>query len=379
MKRLGAGVSPVILALIVIAAVFGSLNQHFLSPENLTNLALQLTATGTIALGIVMVLLLGEIDLSAGSVSGLAAVVMSLLSVKHGVPVGLALAIAIIAALAIGLLHGALFTLLGMPSFVVTLAGLIGWQGVLLYALGDLGGINLSFDGFVARLADTWLPQWLSLLLLASGLGVWLVSALTGRRLRLQAGLAVASLLRTVVPVAATGAVCGAAVVTLGQDRGVPLLLLIFVALVVGFDLLLRHTVVGRRIFAVGGNVEAARRAGVNITAIRLLAFGLCSVLAAVGGILAASRLAAVNQNSGGSDVLLMAIAAAVIGGTSLFGGRGHTYSALLGVLVIQSISNGMLLLDTDSSVRYMVTAAVLVSAVAIDSLARKSHGTSTR
>lgn len=379
MTRIGTGVLPVTLALVVIAAVFGSLSEHFLSPENLTNLALQLAATGTISLGIIMVLLLGEIDLSAGSVSGLAAVVMTLLSVKHGIPAGIAIAVAIVAAIAIGLLHGALFTLLGIPSFVVSLAGLIGWQGVLLYVLGSGGTINLSFTGFVARLSDTWLPAWLSWLLLAAGVGVWLAAVLSQRGMRKRSGLPVPTAVRDLVPAAAVTTVSVITVVVFSQDRGVPLLLPIFVMLVIGFDLLLRHTVTGQRIYAVGGNAEAARRAGINVTGIRMLAFALCSGLAAVGGILAASRLAAVNQSSGGSDILLMAIAAAVIGGTSLFGGRGRTYAALLGILVIQSISNGMLLLNADSSVRYMVTAGVLVLAVAIDSLARKAGGVPSR
>jgi len=165
-----------------------------------------------------------------------------------------------------------------------------------------------------------------------------------------------------------------ATVLVLDGDRGVPLTLVIFAALVVALDLVLRHTVGGRWIYAVGGNAEAARRAGINVTAIRITAFVAASSLAAAGGILAASRLVAVNQSSGGSDILLNAIAAAVIGGTSLFGGRGRTYAALLGILVIQSITNGMLLLNVDSSVRFMVTAGVLALAVAIDSLARKGR-----
>jgi D-xylose transport system permease protein len=376
---LDVGVLPVTLALAVIAAVFGTLNEHFLSAENLGNLALQMAATGTISLGIIMVLLLGEIDLSAGSVSGLAAVTMTLLSVKHGFPVVWALVIAVAVAVAIGLLHGVLFTTLGMPSFVVTLAGLIGWQGVMLYLLGSGGTINLSFTGFVAKLSDNWLPAWLSWLLAGAGLAVWVAAAVYGRFARARAGLPVSSPVRTAAPIALVGAALAGTVAVLGQDRGVPLLLVIFMSLVIGFDLMLRHTVTGQRIFAVGGNAEAARRAGINVTGIRILAFALCSGLAGIGGILAASRLAAVNQSSGGSDVLLMAIAAAVIGGTSLFGGRGRTYAALLGILVIQAITNGMLLLNADSSIRYMVTAGVLVLAVAIDSLARKAGATPTR
>ena len=275
---------------------------------------------------------------------------------------------------AIGIFHGFIFARLGVPSFVITLAGLIGWQGLLLYLLGRSGTINLPFTGFVAKLSDTWLPPWLSWALLVGGVGTWAVATVVVRRLRVGAGLPVAGPWRTALPLIAVGLVVATSLVMLSADRGVPLLLVIFATLVIVLDLALRYTVVGQHVFAVGGNAEAARRAGIGVTRTRVLAFAACSTLAAVGGILAASRLSAVNQNSGGSDILLMAIAAAVIGGTSLFGGRGSTYAALLGILVIQSITNGMLLLNVDSSVRFMVTGSVLAVAVAIDSLARKSR-----
>jgi D-xylose transport system permease protein len=366
------GAWPVVGGLIAIAIVFGSLNEHFLSPENLTNLVLQMAATGTIALGIIMVLLLGEIDLSAGSVSGLCAVVMTILSVRHGWNPVLAIVVAVLAGSVVGLLHGVMHTRLYMPSFVVTLAGLIGWQGLLIYLLGQGGTINLPFDGFIAGLSDTWLPPWLAWLLVAVLVGAYAAAGVITRRLRVAAELPVKSSRWIVLRTGGLVVLLAGAVVVLSADRGVPLLLVIFGTLVIGLDLVLRHTAFGRWMYAVGGNAEAARRAGINVTRIRVLAFVLSSTLAAFGGILAASRLAAVNQSSGGSDILLMAIAAAVIGGTSLFGGRGRTYAALLGILVIQSITNGMLLLNVDSSVRFMVTAAVLALAVAIDSLARR-------
>ncbi|WP_248958142.1 sugar ABC transporter permease [Sphaerisporangium perillae] len=372
MRRGDLGAWPVVGGLIAIAVVFGSLNEHFLSPENLTNLALQMAATGTISLGIIMVLLLGEIDLAAGSVSGLCAVIMTIMNVRHGWNPLLAIVVAVAAGAAIGLLHGLLFTRIRMPSFVVTLAGLIGWQGLLLFLLGEGGTINLPFDGFVAKLSDTWLPPWLAWTLAVALVGAYGGSLLLGRRLRLAADLPVGPAYWAVVRAGFLAVVLAAAVAVLQADRGVPLLLVIFAALVVLLDLVLRHTTFGRWMYAVGGNAEAARRAGINVTRIRVLAFVLSGSLAAFGGILAASRLSAVNQSSGGSDMLLMAIAAAVIGGTSLFGGRGRTYAALLGILVIQSITNGMLLLNVDSSVRYMVTASVLALAVAIDSLARR-------
>ncbi|GAA0268196.1 sugar ABC transporter permease [Cryptosporangium japonicum] len=370
--RADLGAWPVVVGLILIAVVFRSLNDRFLSPENLTNLALQMAATGTIALGIIMVVLLGEIDLSAGSVSGLCAVIMTILSVKHGWPPVAAIAVALVGAALIGLLHGWMFTRLGMPSFVATLAGLIGWQGLMLYLLGRGGTINLPFDGFLAKLSDTWLPAWLSWLVVVVIVGVCTASAVVDRRLRRASSLPVTPLAGVGLRLGGLGLVLAVVVAVLSADRGVPLLLVLFAALVVAVDLVLRHTVFGRHVYAVGGNAEAARRAGINVTRIRLICFAAASVLAACGGILAASRLAAVNQSSGSSDTLLMAIAAAVIGGTSLFGGRGRAYAALLGILVIQSITNGMLLLSVDSSVRLMVTAGVLALAIAVDSVARR-------
>jgi len=371
-RRGDLGSVPVAVGLVLIAVVFSSLNRHFLSAENLTNLALQMAATGTIALGIIMVLLLGEIDLSAGSVSGLCAVVMTLLYVRTSWPAWVAVLVALVAVAVIGTLHGVMRTALAMPSFVVTLAGLIGWQGLLLYLLGSEGTINLPFDHGIATISDTWLPPWLGWLVVALLAGGHLAASLVTRGRRVQAGLPAPALWWTLVRSAALAVLLAVAVAVLNSDRGVPLTLVVFGGLVIVVDLVLRRTVFGRRMFAVGGNAEAARRAGINVTAVRILAFVAASVLAGAGGILAASRLAAVNQSSGGSDILLMAIAAAVIGGTSLFGGRGRAHAALLGILVIQSITNGMLLLNVNSAVRFMVTAAVLAVSVAVDSLARR-------
>ncbi|NUR89144.1 MAG: sugar ABC transporter permease [Nonomuraea sp.] len=366
------GAWPVVGGLVAIVIVFTVLNDRFLAPVNLTTLALQLAATGTISLGIIMVLLLGEIDLSAGSVSGLCATIMTILTVKQSWDPLLAILAALVAGAAIGFLHGVMLTKLRMPSFVVTLAGLLGWQGLLLFLLRDGGTINLPFTGFISKLSDTWLPTWLSwvivaLLLTASGGASFLV-----RRARVAAGLPTTPGWWLAVRTGGLAILLTGTVLIMSADRGVPLLLIIFGGLVVLFDLMLRHTTFGRHLYAVGGNAEAARRAGIDVTRIRIIAFMLASTLATAGGILAASRLSAVNQASGGSDTLLMAIAAAVIGGTSLFGGRGRAYDALLGVLVIQAITNGMFLLSVDSSVRFMVTAAVLALAVAIDSLARR-------
>jgi D-xylose transport system permease protein len=372
LRRGDLGSIPVAVGLVLIAIVFSSLNQHFLSAENLTNLALQMAATGTISLGIVLVLLLGEIDLSVGSVSGLSAVVMTVLYTQQGWNPVLSVLGALATGAVIGMVHGLMRTKLSMPSFVVTLAGLIGWLGLMLFLLGGAGTINLPFDRGIALLSDTWLPQWLGWGLVVVLAGAHLTSSLVTRRMRAAAELAVPNTAWVLARSAGLAVLLAVGVIVLNADRGVPLTLVIFGGLVVLLDLALRRTVWGRRMYAVGGNAEASRRAGINVTQVRVLAFVGASTLAAVGGVLAASRLAAVNQTSGGSDILLNAIAAAVIGGTSLFGGRGRAYAALLGILVIQSITNGMLLLNVDSSVRFMVTGAVLAIAVAIDSLARR-------
>jgi D-xylose transport system permease protein len=318
------------------------------------------------------VLLLGEIDLSVGSVSGLSAVVMTVLYTQQGWNPVLSVLGALATGAVIGMLHGLMRTKLSMPSFVVTLAGLIGWLGLMLFLLGGAGTINLPFDRGIALLSDTWLPPWLGWGLVVVLAGTHLTSSLVTRRMRVAARLAVPSTTWVLARSAGLAVLLAVGVIVLNADRGVPLTLVIFGGLVVLVDLALRRTVWGRRMYAVGGNAEASRRAGINVTQVRILAFIGASTLAAVGGVLAASRLAAVNQTSGGSDILLNAIAAAVIGGTSLFGGRGRAYAALLGILVIQSITNGMLLLNVDSSVRFMVTGAVLAIAVAIDSLARR-------
>ncbi|MBX6722972.1 MAG: sugar ABC transporter permease, partial [Dactylosporangium sp.] len=340
---------------------------------------LQMVSVGAIAVGIVLVLLLGEIDLSAGSVSGVAGAVLAVVTVRNGLPDWAGILCALALAAAIGTLHGTILAWIGVPSFVVTLGGLMGWQGLQLWLLGPQGTINFPYNGFVGKIAHTNLTRPVGWLLAAVAVLLYLVSGLLDRRRRARVQLParpVAGLLARAVTLAV---VVFGAVAILNAYAGVPIALVILVGLVVGFDLVLRRTRFGRSIFALGGNIEAARRAGIPVNAIRISVFALASTLAAVGGILAASRLYSVGQSSGGSDTLLLAIAAAVIGGTSLFGGRGSTYSALLGALVLGSITSGMLLLSLDTSVRYMITAAVLVGAVVLDSLARRSRLSSGR
>jgi D-xylose transport system permease protein len=292
-------------------------------------------------------------------------------NVKSGLPGPLAVGLALLAGLLIGLLQGFWVTKLRVPSFIVTLAGLLAWQGALIYVLGRTGTLNLR-DPFILSLAGNFfapLAGWF-----IGGVFVLIYAAATfwDRRQRLAAGLTVPTLggWAARVAVLAVGALIAIAVVN--ADRGLPWAVVIFIGLIVIFDFITRRTLFGRYVFAIGGNIEAARRASINVDAVRIVVFGLCSLLAAAGGILAGSRLLAVNQSSGGSDLLLNSIAAAVIGGTSLFGGRGTIWAALLGALVIGSISNGMDLLALESSVKFMITGSVLLLAVTLDALTRR-------
>lgn len=375
------GALPVVVGLVVIWTVFGlASGGTFLGAFNLTNLALQSAATGTIAIGVVFVLLLGEIDLTVGILSGLASGVMAVLNVTNGVPGPIAVLAALVVGLAIGLLQGVWITKFRIPAFVVTLAGLIAWQGALLFVLGRTGTLNVT-DKFITGLAGTFFQG-----LTAWGLGILFVfyvaaTAWTSRRSRMKAELSAEPLLVLAVRVIVIGLLVAGAIYVLLQDgeRGLPLSLVILVALVVVMDFVARRTRFGRMVFAVGGNPEAARRAGIKIDRVRIAVFGLASLFAAMGGVLAASRLFAVNQSAGSGDVLLNAIAAAVIGGTSLFGGRGTVWAALLGILVIQSISNGMDLLNFESAVKFMITGAVLLTAVTIDAVARRGREVSGR
>jgi D-xylose transport system permease protein len=368
------GSLPVIVGLLLIWTIFSILNSRFLSPDNLSNLALQMAPVGTIALGIVLVLLLGEIDLSAGSVSGLCGAVLAVVHVRYGFHPIIGIVAALTVAALIGAFQGTIIERLHIPSFVVTLSGLIGWQGVQLWTLGKQGTINLSFNGAIAKLSSSFLPASIGIVF-AIGLPViTAVLSLRRRTKRINRKLAVSSIGQTLAKPITIGVSMIAMTLVLNASQGVPVTLAIFAALVVAVDWVLMHSTLGRHVYATGGNIEAARRSGINVKRIRTYVFIGASMLAAFGGVLAASRLAAVNQSSGGSDTLLNAIAAAVIGGTSLFGGRGRAYSALLGSLVIMSIANGMFLLSLDSNVRFMITGAVLLSSVIVDSFSRRGQ-----
>jgi D-xylose transport system permease protein len=360
----------VLLGIAVIWTIFQIANDRFLSAINLSNLTLQIAATATISIGVVLVLLLGEIDLSVGAVSGLAGGVMAVLSVQHGWPPVLGILAGLAVGAAIGTFNGVMVTAFGIPSFVVTLAGLLGWQGALLWVLGDTGSVNLP-PSIITDLTTTFFDPAIGWVIGIACIAAYAASRLLARRKRVAAGLEAPPFGATIAGIVLVAIAIVATVAILNEDRGVPLAVVIVVALTVVFTFITERTRYGRHIFAVGGNTEAARRAGIRINRIKVTVFMLASTLAAAGGILAASRLLAVNQQSGSGDVLLLAIAGPVIAGTSLFGGRGFVWSALLGAVVIGSISNGMDLLALDSDVKFMITGAVLLAAVTIDSITR--------
>lgn len=362
---------PILLGIVVVWAIFQLANYHFLSPLNLTNLMLQIAAMGTITVGIILVLLLGELDLSVGSVSGFCAGVMAVLNVKAGWPGPLAALAGIAAGVLIGLLQGNLIVKIKVPAFIVTLAGMLGWEGALLLVLGNTGTVNLR-DKFILSLAGTFYPAYAGWIVAVIAIIAEAFVILSNRKTRKQNGLKVQALWLTIVKLVLVSALIIAAIAVMNANRGLPSAVVIFIGLVIIFDLITKRTKFGRYIFAVGGNRDAARRAGINVDRIRIAVFTIAAMMAAVGGILAASRLLAVNQASGSGDLQMDTIAAAVIGGTSLFGGVGNIWSALIGSIMIGSISNGMDLLAFPSSIKFIVTAIVLVVSVTIDAVTKR-------
>jgi D-xylose transport system permease protein len=363
----------VVIALAVIWAIFYLQEERFLSSVNLTNLVLQATAVGLVAVGVVLVLLLGEIDLSVGAVSGLCAAIMAVLVEQKGWSPYLGIAAGVLAGTAIGLFQGSVFTRFAIPSFVVTLAGLLAWPGAQLEVLGETGTVNLT-DPKIVGLTTTFYSDTFGWVLAFLAIGAYAGMTLMSRQRRLREGLSAPQLGTLVLRIVLVAVVVLVAVWVLNDDRGVPLAVLILLGFVLLFFYITTRTTFGRHIFAVGGNAEAARRAGIKVNRVRVIVFMIASTMAAVGGIMAASRLLAVNQSSGAGEFLLLAIAAPVIAGTSLFGGRGSVWHALLGALVIQSILNGMDLLGWETAVKFMVTGAVLLAAVMVDAIARRQR-----
>jgi D-xylose transport system permease protein len=376
-----SGVLPVVAGLILISILFESLDSKFLTAGNLVNLLVQAAVFSLLAMGEVFVLLLGEIDLSIGYVAGLGAVIMAdLAGPAHGWPWWSAIVAALLATAAIGLVQGLIITLLGLPSFVVTLAGLLFWQGVLLKILGSGGTIPINSDVInnIASANLSPLVGWIVMIVLVALFGGMLWRRDSRRR---RAGLVAPPPTVTLFKIG--GALAGgvALVLLCNTDRGifapiqgVPWVVLLVVGVLVVWTIVLGRTTLGRYFYAIGGNAEAARRAGVNLVKIRTTAFLLCSLTAGIAGVVYASRLRSISTSIDGGTLVLYAVAAAVIGGTSLFGGRGKAIHGVLGGIVIAAIDNGMGLLGFTAASKYMVTALVLLAAVTIDALSRRGR-----
>ncbi len=366
--------APVLLALVAIWIYFGLTQPAFLSPRNFYFLFMQSAVVGTLAVGITIVLLLGDIDLSAAATAGVCAALLAVLIVV-GVPGWVACIIAMVLGIVMGTAQGLLVAYIGIPSFVVTLAGLLGFQGLMLKILGIQGAINMR-DPIVRGLTTVTLPPTLGWLLAALCLIGFAAILLKRQRQRRERGLELESATALWGQIAFFGLLLLAAVATLNSYRGVPILVVLLMGLTALLGFITTSTPFGRSLFAVGGNAESARRVGMDVKRIRVAAFGIVGLMAAIGGIVGASRYASVSFNAfAGGPLLLEAIGAAVIGGTSLFGGRGSVWNAILGALVIGSLGNGLDLSGASAADKLMFSGGILLLAVAIDALSRNSAG----
>jgi D-xylose transport system permease protein len=374
-----SGVLPVVAGLLLISLLFQYLNSNFLTSGNLVNLLIQGAVYMLLAMGEVFPLLLGEIDLSIGFVSGIGGIVTAeLVKQQYGWPWWAAIIVALLVCAAIGLLQGTIITRLGLPSFVVTLAGLLGWQGVMLLMLGQGGSLPIN-DNVINDLASgnlTPTASWIVMIAVVAVVGVRMWLRESRRR---ATGLAAPPASLTLLKIGAT-ALAGVGLVLICNTnrgrlvpiRGVPWVVLIVLGVLAAWTFLLGRTKFGRYVYAIGGNAEAARRAGINLARIRTLGFMLASLTGGIAGIIYASRLRSVSTALDGGTLVLYAVAAAVIGGTSLFGGRGKAIHAVLGGIVIAAIDNGMGLQGYSAAAKYVVTALVLLTAVTIDSVTRR-------
>ncbi|MFC7931922.1 sugar ABC transporter permease [Streptomyces cinereoruber] len=371
----GLGPVPATIILILVWTVFQILDPSFLSPRNLSNLSVDIVGMGLIATGLVFVLLIGEIDLSVGALSGFTAAVFAVLNVHHGMPEGLAVLLAVAAGCVAGAVHGVIIVKLGVASFAVTLAAALGWSGMLSIVLGGNGTVFFDDEGFVATLTRHHFGHPAAAYGLAALVtGVYFLTARRRSRYHRASGAAFSSIGVIATRTAALGLIAFAGAAVLNHYRGLPLALLLFLLIVAGLDYGLRRTSYGRTVYAQGGNAEAARRAGLHVVPVRISVFVISGAMAALGGLFLASRTSTVGAGSPTLVLLVNAVAAAVIGGTSLFGGRGRTWSALLGILVIQSVASGMALLGLRGAIQITITAGILVIAVIIDSVSRRPH-----
>jgi D-xylose transport system permease protein len=363
---------PVIIALVLVVVVFSQTAQNFFTPANFTNIITQMAGTCLIAYGVVFVLLIGEIDLSVAFVSGVAGVVVAETQLPNGanLPWFVCVFLAILAATLIGAFQGSIVALVGVPSFVVTLAGYEIWQGVILKTLTQ--GVIVIQDNKINDFSNYLFSTsagWIMAIIVSVGYaGVMLGSAFSTRR----HGISIRDPLVLALKVAVVPVVSFLTVWILNKDRGVPLALLLMVGSLVVWTFVSKRTTFGRHVYAVGGNAEAARRAGINVPRIRILVFAIAGGMSGLGGIVLAARLNSVDLNAGGGTLLIDAIAAAVIGGTSLFGGRGEIRNALIGAAVISTISNGMFILGYATGIIFMVTGAILLIAVTFDTIVRR-------
>ncbi|MGJ6121528.1 ABC transporter permease [Mycolicibacterium sp. Y3] len=374
------GSLPAVLGLIVLFTVFGLANERFTSALNLANLVTQAGSICVLAMGLVFVLLLGDIDLSAGVAGGVSACAMGLMIVNGGWPWWAGVLAGVLCGAAIGLAIGLLRAKLGIPSFVVTLAFFLGLQGVTLKLIGEGGSIRVD-DPVIRGITIDNMPVtagWLFALLIVAGF--------TGLELYRHRTKVTQGLVHPPIGVV-IARIIGVAVVALGvayvlnlnrsvnphvEIRGIPYVLPLVGALLIALSVVLNRTSYGRHIYAVGGNAEAARRAGIHVARIRMSVFVVCSSLAALSGIIAASYGGKVSASSGAGNVLLYAVGAAVIGGTSLFGGKGRALDAVIGGVVVATIANGLGLLNQSSYINFLVTGGVLLLAASVDAISRR-------
>ena len=367
------GSAPVVGALIIVVIAFGFTAQNFFTPVNFSNLIGQMVGTCMLAYGVVFVLLIGEIDLSIGYVSGMGGVIAALLAnpspAGPGLPGWVCIAIALACTTIIGAFQGSFVAIIGVPSFVVTLAGLLIWQGVIQLELPGViviqdNTINNVYGYFFSDTGGWIIASVVSVAYVAATLG----AALSGRR----HGIAIRDPAMLASRLVAIPAITLLTVWISNKDRGVPFALVLVVVMLLVLTFLAKRTTFGRHVYAVGGNAEAARRAGINVQRIRILVFMISGFMAGLGGIVLASRLQSVDLNAGGSTLLIDAIAAAVIGGTSLFGGRGEVRNALIGATLIATIANGMNTLGYENAIIYIVTGSILLFAVTFDTIVRR-------
>ncbi len=375
------GFIPVVLTLIVVVIYFSiSTSGLFLTPQNLSNLVQQIVTFGILGLGVIMVLLLGEIDLSIAAVSVYCAVVMSVLSERHNVPALVAILAGLLAGALAGFINGIFVAVMRVPSFIVTLAASIFYSGLLLFLLAPQSTLIIQNPLILAIAGSSlsFLPDFLGIGLPLVAVVLYAISLIVSYIRRRRAGLRTISLLQVVVQIVVATVLVMGAVAIFESYHGVPYEVAILFGLIAFFWLIMTKTPFGRHVYAVGGSAEAARRAGINVVGIRIMCFTLCSTLAAVGGIIFASYGTAV-ASAIDPTLLLNAIAAAVIGGVSLFGGRGSVWAVVLGSLIIGSLVNGLALMNQTAAVSEMVEGGVLLIAVTVDALVRRAQQRSGR